>query len=129
MTQIVCNRIKTPDGTILTSQTVHDYKTYDDANGKAYMVDGGTAYLRRNVHDEEFMPEELTVYVTDSHETIREVFIWGTYGPDHDQPLHYITLKDMDTEHIEAIIDTVPSLPGWREKIFIDELEYRHASN
>ena len=125
MTQIVCNRIKTPDGMVLTSRTRHDYQTYDDANGWEYMVDGGTEYLRRTSHYAEFMYEELSVYVTDSHEEIREVFDWGTYGPDGDQPLHYMLLKDMDTDHIEKVLENVPSLPDWREKIFYDELEHR----
>ena len=61
--RIVCNRIQTPDGTILISQHRHDYQIYTDKNGLEYMVDGGCDYLRRNVHYE--APHtELSVYDT-----------------------------------------------------------------
>ncbi len=41
MKEILCNRIQTPDGTILTSHDRHDFKSYVDKNGYEYMVDGG----------------------------------------------------------------------------------------
>ena len=50
--RLILNRIKTPDGTILTSYNRHDYVSYEDANGLEYMVDGGLEYLRRNVNNE-----------------------------------------------------------------------------
>ena len=50
--QIVCNRIITPDGTVLQSHHRHDYVSYIDKNGLEYMVDGGHDYLRRIVQDE-----------------------------------------------------------------------------
>ena len=61
MNKIICNQIRTPDGTILISHTVHDYKEYKDKNGLVYMVDGGNDYLRRTVH-KEAPYEELTIY-------------------------------------------------------------------
>jgi len=44
--KIVLNRIKTPDGTILTSYHRHNYVSHID-NGELYAVDGGNDYLRR----------------------------------------------------------------------------------
>ena len=120
--RIVANRIRTPDGTILESKHRHDYVTYVDKNGKEYMVDGGTDYLRRNVY-EDAPYEELSVYADAPHTVIREVFKWGTRGKDGKQPLKFVVLKDMTTEHIEAILET-QNLPGYIRKIFLDELDF-----
>ena len=120
--KIVANRIRTPDGTILESMHRHDYVTYTDANGKEYMVDGGLDYLRRIVHDDA-PAEELSVYSDAPHSVIREVFKWGTRGKDGKQPLKFVVLKDMTTDHIEAILET-QNLPGYMRKIFLDELDF-----
>jgi hypothetical protein len=122
--RIVSNRIRTPDGTILESMHRHDYRTYVDANGLEYMVDGGLDYTRRNVHDGEPY-EELTVYSTDSHDVIREVFKWGTRGKDGNQPLKYVPLKDLTTEHIEAILKTQDHIQQYIRNIFLDEMIFR----
>ena len=122
--KIVANRIRTPDGTILESMHRHDYVTYIDANGKEYMVDGGLDYLRRNVHDDEPY-EEWSVYDDDPHEFIRGVFKWGTRGKDGNQPLTYVSLKDLTTEHIEAILDTQTHIRDYIRQIFLDELSFR----
>ncbi len=124
MSTLVYNAIRTPDGTILESFHTHDFKTYVDKNGKEYMVDGGRDYVRRNVHDEAPY-EELSVYTTDGHDKVREVLKWGTYGINGDQPLTYIALKDMNTEHIEACLENVPSMhPAYKES-FKEELKLR----
>ena len=122
--RIVSNRIRTPDGTILESMHRHDYVTYVDANGKEYMVDGGLDYLRRNVHDDAPY-EELSVYADDLHIEIRNVFRWGTRGKDGRQPLTYVPLKDLTTEHIEAILDTQSHIRDYIRKIFLNELSFR----
>ena len=122
--RIVSNRIRTPDGTILESMHRHDYRTYVDANGKEYMVDGGLDYLRRNVHDDAPY-EELSVYADDLHIEIRSVFKWGTRGKDGKQPLTYVPLKDLTTEHIEAILETQTHIQEHIRKIFLDELSFR----
>ena len=122
--KIVSNRIRTPDGTILESMHRHDYVTYTDANGKEYMVDGGLDYLRRIVHDDAPY-EELSVYDDAPYALIREVFKWGTRGKDGKQPLMYVPLKDLTTEHIEAILETQTHIQEHIRKIFLDELSFR----
>ena len=122
--RIVSNRIRTPDGTILESMHRHDYVTYLDANGKEYMVDGGLEYLRRNVHDDAPY-EELSVYNDAPYALVREVFKWGTRGKDGKQPLTYVPLKDLTSEHIEAILDTQSHIADYVRKLFIDELSFR----
>jgi len=124
MNTLVYNAIRTPDGTILESFHTHDFKTYVDKNGKEYMVDGGRDYVRRNVHDEAPY-EELSVYTTDGHDKVREVLKWGTYGINGDQPLTYIALKDMNTGHIQACLDTVPHIHSAWKQAFKEELKLR----
>ena len=79
--EIILNRIKTPDGTILTSYFTHDYQSYIDKNGETYIVDGGNEYLRRSVNIEPY--EELSVYFSDDerdYPKIRESFHRGSRG-------------------------------------------------
>jgi len=122
--KIVANRIRTPDGTILESMHRHDYVTYIDTNGKEYMVDGGLDYMRRVVHGDAPY-EELSVYSNESHEKIRNAFRWGTRGKDGKQALTYVPLKDLTTEHIEAILDTQTHIRDYIRQIFLDELSFR----
>lgn len=123
MEKLVANKIRTPDGTILESMHRHDYVTYVDANGKEYMVDGGLDYTRRIIHDDAPYTE-LSVYATDSHEVIRESFKWGTRGVSGTDPLKWVLLKDLTTDHIHAILDT-QRLPDHMIKLFNDELDTR----
>ena len=51
--KLLANVMRTPDGTVLQSNHVHDYVEHTDANGKLYMVDGGVQYIRRTWHDED----------------------------------------------------------------------------
>ena len=101
--KVILNSIQTPDGTILTSRHRHDYKEYQDKNGKFYMVDGGHEYSRTIEH-EDAPYTDLRVYEDDPFEKVRDAMEWGTYGKKGDKPLHYKKLKDMSNAHIEAII-------------------------
>jgi len=126
--KIIINRIKTPDGTILTSRHVHDYVVYVDKNGLTYMVDGGLDYLRRNYYNEKFSYEELSVLSSDPFEKIRESLEWGSYGKTGKEKLHYITLCNMTDDHIKAIINLnlgANYIRGFLKK----ELIYRKKNN
>jgi hypothetical protein len=121
-TRLLLNRIKTPDGTILTSYNRHDYLTHKDAITKeVLMVDGGTDYARRHVGTY----EELSVYDDGSHLTRRSALHWGTRGKDNKQPLTYKPIKDLDSDHIEAILRTQTQLSEFYKEVFKDELKYR----
>lgn len=126
MDKILVNMIRTPDGTIIQSRHRHDYVTYTDKNGMEYMVDGGLDYLRRTIYDEHPYVE-LSLTEEDPIEVIREYFDWGTYGKDGKQPLRRILLKDMEDEHIQAILDTQRLMPQVKE-MFIREQTYRSAN-
>lgn len=123
--QIVANKIRTPDGTILQSFHRHDYKTHLDKNGFEYMVDGGLEYLRRNVAPEPY--EDLSVTLRDDFEKIREAFHWGTRGRGGREELKWKALKDLDTDHIEAILETQTHISEWLRHLFNKELELREG--
>lgn len=124
MAQLLANRIRTPDGTILESRSVHDYKEHVDTNGEYYFVDGGLSYLRRSVNT--IPAEELSVTVEDPWQDQRAGFTWGTYGKDGKQKLQYKALQDLTTNHIQAILETQHHIPLWlRVQIFERELQYR----
>ena len=120
--RILLNRIQTPDGSILTSYNRHNYVEYKDTLTKeVLMVDGGTDYLRRNVGTY----EELSVYDDGSHITRRSAVHWGTRGKDGRQPLVYKPLKDLDSDHIEAILKTQHQISDFYREVFMEELKYR----
>lgn len=104
MSTIIRNALRTPDGTVIRSRHRHDYVTHTDANGKEYMVDGGIDYIRRSANGDE---EDMVVTTEDSFEEVRQACDWGTYGINGDQPLSYIKLCDMETAHIEAVLQNV----------------------
>lgn len=114
--------LTTPDGTELVSKYRHDYISYVDKNGKTYITDGGSDYCRHSAHGDEVIRD-----ITDesSFEEIRKYFFWGSRGKDGKQKLKFNALKDLDTDHIEAIIETQKQLPEWRVNIFKQELKYR----
>jgi hypothetical protein len=60
-------------------------------------------------------PEEIPD--TESMVWRKEMAIWGTRGIKGDQPLKYIHLKDADTEHLEAILETQRVSPQTAEVI------------
>lgn len=123
--QLLLNRIRTPDGTVLTSWHRHDYNTYEDVNGHTYMVDGGTDYLRRTVVAVAPYEELSEYYETGNHEHNREYFCWGSYGKDGKGPSRRILLKDLEDDHIEAILKTQTHIDEWVRKLFEREVTYR----
>lgn len=100
---IVYNAIRTPDGTILESKHVHDYVSHTDANGEYYFTDGGSEYLRRSIN--KISAEDLSLYSDAPFEQLREVIVRGSRGKSMDEPLKYVILKDIEDEHLQAIID------------------------
>lgn len=123
MTQLLANRIRTPDGTILQSFHRHDYVNHLDANGETYVIDGGLDYQRRSLN--QVLAEDLSVYVGDDHQHIRQAFCWGTYGINGDQPRRWVPLAELDTDHILAILDTQGHLASWLRDVFNQELQFR----
>jgi len=107
---------------IITSRSTHDYVSCSCGD---LSVDGGTSYTKRNFGDKGY--SELSVYADeDDIAKIREYFTWASYGPQGDQPKHYILLKDMSNGHINAILATQWHIKdSYIENIFKMELQYR----
>lgn len=148
--QIIVNQIRTPDGTVLKSMHRHDYVTYVDKNGHQYMVDGGSDYLRRNVHKtklnfftklwikllaffgktwtDPLSYTELSVWSDAPFEVIRENFHRGGRGKDGLQPLTWVPMHQMSDEWLKACI-TYNQDRGIGEcfanKMYAKELQYR----
>jgi len=120
--KVIYSAIKTPDGTVLQSRHRHDYQTYTDKNGKEYMIDGGLDYVRSSANGDE---EYITITLKHPHEIVREYASWGTYGINGDRPLEYVKLKDMTTDHIEAVLDTVRNINPNLRTAFVNELNFR----
>ena len=124
MSNLIYNAIRTPDGTVLESTHRHDYKTYTDTlSGKEYMVDGGLDYSRRTVHEDQV---DLCLYDDEPHEVQRDILKWGARGINGDQPITFKKIKDLDTDHIEAILETCKDYMGIVHKNCLEkELDFR----
>jgi len=123
--KLLVNRIITPDGTVLQSYNRHDFKDHTDkVTGEYYFVDGGLEYIRGSVN--KVPAKDACLYTGDSHNAIRESFSWGTRGKDGRTPMKYVALKDLETQHIEAILQTQIQVPQYIRDVFVEELEFRN---
>jgi hypothetical protein len=123
MERIIRNAIVTPDGTLLVSRHTHDYVGHTDKNGEYYFTDGGTDYIRRSANVTREM--ERDVYSDDCHTIVREYLEWGTYGRSGSGPLKHVRLKDMDLDHILAILATQGQISNEIRQAFRNEIKYR----
>ena len=55
----------------------------------------------------------------------REYMIWGTRGKDGKSPLEFKPIKDLSTDHIEAILETQTQISYYTRTVFEDELKRR----
>ncbi len=119
--RIVLNRIKCPDGTVLTSRYSHEHVRHTQADGFSYTVDGGTEALYRSHTSDAPEYEDLSIYDNAPHHEIREGFYWVSRTDDGRK---ISALKELSTEHIQVILDT-QKLADWRRNIFEAELKFR----
>ena len=63
--------------------------------------------------------------LSDTEATLVYEIFSGTYGINGNQPLSYIKLVDMSTEHIQACLDNVPRMHPHYRIAFTDELNFR----
>ena len=123
MRKLIKSSIRCPDGTVLTSRHRHDYQSHLDKNKELYVNDGGIDYTKRSVN---IMPyEDLSLYSDDAFEKLREGIEWGTYGRNGDEELHYKSISNMSTKHINAVILHC-SMSEYMKELFEKEISYRN---
>ena len=119
---LIYNAIQTPDGTILQSKHRHDYRSYNDANGKTYVIDGGLEYIRSTIHADQ---TSLALYDDEVHAVQAHYLTWGTFGIRGDQPRRDIRIAEMETAHLEAVLRECYPNPLIK-KCMTKELELRN---
>jgi hypothetical protein len=130
--RLLLNRIRTPDGTVLTSYYTHDFNVHMDKNGQQYGVDGGQSYAKRIGNTNEC--EDLSVWVDEEKvelysefEIIRENLYWGTRGKDGKQSLKWVQLMEMSDQHLDAMVNVYTGpVDTFYKKCFKLEIEYRN---
>lgn len=125
MRKLIQNKWQTPDGTILISKHRHDYVEYTDKNGDYYMIDGGNDYVRKSVNKEEM--KNLCIYSDGSFETDR-FLLWGRNYDKNMKRLpktEFVPIKDLNTDHIWAILLTLPNMNKEYRKVMEEEILFR----
>ena len=70
-----------------------------------------------------FYTEDLTTLVSNFHAVYGTTpSLWGTYGINWDEPLQYLELDDMDTDHLKAIVKTQWQISEELRDLFINEV-------
>lgn len=77
-----------------------------------------------------FYTEDLTDLVENFHEVYgTSPTLWWTYGINGDEPLHYLELADMETDHIKAIVKTQTQISKELRDKFVNEVIRRTYNN
>jgi len=98
--EIIQNALKTPDGTIIMSRTIHDYVEHE-----GYFVDGGGDYLRYGCPsgcENKFEP--LFLDESDNFENVKSKLLWGTYGKSGKAKLKWVKFIDCKDDHLINIL-------------------------
>lgn len=123
MRKLIKNSIRTPDQTVLTSRHRHDFKSYKDTKSfEIYTNDGGTSYVRRSINEIPY--EDISLYTDDDFEILREGMEWGSRGKNGDEELHYKSISNMSTNHINAILSNC-KVADYMKEIFEKEIAFR----
>ena len=96
----------------------------DKKTGKLYGIDGGLDYRRRS-GPEDYEDISIIWEPNMPHDTLRDYLKWASYGKNGKGPVRYILLKDLDTDHINNILDTQRDLDAFYAKAFFAELDFR----
>lgn len=123
MPQIISNKIQCLScGDIIESRHRHDFKS---CSCGAVAIDGGYDYQHITGNNW----KNLVVTSNDPYKVQRAAFTWKSYGKSGNEYPRYIPLKDLDTPHIFAILDTQIHIKGtWVEKLLNKEILHRQLN-
>jgi len=78
-------------------------------SGNYFFIEGGHDYRRCNF---KFHPEimDFSLYEDSSDDEIYDKLLWGSRGTTGKEPLQYVLLKNLNTEHMNAILSTQPHI-------------------
>lgn len=108
--KIIQNAVKITEEdkeTFLVSANRHDFVSYQFKDGSSFFIDGGKEYLRRGgtfLKDPRI--ENYSLDENHSFLVIKEKLLWGTRGKDGQGELTYKPIKDLDKDHLIAILET-----------------------
>jgi len=112
---------------IIESKHRHDFVT---CSCGSISIDGGKDYMRWLGNFEDFidLSEVTSEDEDDWFERVRETFTWNSYGKDGKGPKKEILLKNLEEEHIEAILETQWHIQGTSTEEYLKkEMDYRNA--
>lgn len=116
---VICNKLITPDGTVLRSMHRHDMIIYNDKNGKTYMIDGAGDYCRSSANGDEIF---IQITTNDPWKVIREEVVrWNNYSSS------YVKLKDMSDTWLQNVLDylSLHGHTGAYFRLYLEEKLYR----
>jgi len=121
-TKILLNRIKTPDGTILTSHDITITNGYIDKNGESYSIGGGYSYFYRYASDNSKPYEELSITTDFTFETIRKETEFNINFGKLSRPL-YKKIYEMSNDNLKYLCEYIKN-NKFIDRIYIPFLEY-----
>ena len=126
MKKLLLNRWRTPDGTVLTSYSTHDYVSHRDRNGEDYFIDGGSSYVRMSLNNEKMT--NMCIYYDSPFEEIRENVCRGTFDENNNRI--WVPLCNMSDAHLmNCITYNVKYFDGQiglHTVIYMREIIWRH---
>jgi hypothetical protein len=120
---IIQNAIRIKEtGEFLVSQTRHNFVQYTarpsflqtkaddpDAVADRVYIDGGLDYIRRGFGGQGVPHEEWSLCSEHDFESeICQKLLWGTRGKDGKSPQTWKLIRDLDTDHLGALLDYAP---------------------
>ncbi len=92
------------------SRNRHDYIEFETKNGKE-MIDAGLDYFRSSFIHLNNDIEDLRLDSSSPIDDIEEKLLWGSYGKTGKESLKINKIKNLEVDHLRAILDYFKNLP------------------